>query len=88
MKYTLFLIHELTVQIEYSRRTAFIKRGFYRVYWCYQIGVYIICTESGIKCQSTSSPQFIRGLLREINFNLKYVLRLVTTALSFVGSNH
>ena len=40
------------------------------VYWCYQIGVYIICTESGIKCQSTSSPQFIRGLLREINFNL------------------
>ena len=54
LKYTLFLIHELTVQIEYSRRTAFIKRGFYRVYWCYQIGVYIICTESGIKCQSTS----------------------------------
>ena len=40
------------------------------VIWCYQIRGYIMCTESGIKCQSTSSPQFIRGLLREINFNL------------------
>ena len=28
LKYTLFLIHELTVQIEYSRRTAFISMVF------------------------------------------------------------
>ena len=24
------------------------------VYWCYQIGVYIICTKGGVKCQFTT----------------------------------
>ena len=35
---------------------------FTGVYWCYQIRVYIIYTRGGVKCQSTTSPQFIKGL--------------------------
>ena len=79
MKYTLFLNYELTVQIEISRRTAFIKRGFYRVYWCYQIGVYMICTESGIKCQSTSPlNQNFQGFQKTLKKSSKRALKVAS----------